>query len=170
VHPADLDGALQLSWCTASGWRRIDRASAHARCCARGAHVGALYDSLCAAGLQYGPGYRTVTHAWGGKDDASARFRSRSSREGTQVHPADLDDALCTSAIISSSRGGGSEARLPFAIDDALLQGVPGDLWAVRHFQCTTPMPMPHPPMLCALARRLVRRRAPSRSRCGLAP
>ena len=60
------------------------------------------------------------------------------SREGTQVHPADLDDALCTSAIISSSGSGDSEARLPFAIDGALLQGVPGNLWAVRRSQCTT--------------------------------
>ena len=123
---------------TTSGGLRVDNALAHAPCCVHGAHVGALYDSFDAAGLQYGPGYRTVTHAWGGTDGASARLRSRSSREGTQVHPADLDDALCTSAIISSSGSGDSEARLPFAIDGALLQGVPGNLWAVRRSQCTT--------------------------------
>jgi hypothetical protein len=46
------------------------------------------------------------------------------------VHPADLDDALCTSAVVHSS--GDGETRLPFAVDDALLQGSPGVLWAVR--------------------------------------
>ena len=155
---------------TTSGGLRVDNALAHAPCCVHGAHVGALYDSFDAAGLQYGPGYRTVTHAWGGTDGASARLCSRSSREGTQVHPADLDDALCTSAIISSSGSGDSEARLPFAIDGALLQGVPGDLWAVRYFQCTNPLLMPHSPLLCTLARRLLRGRAMRRSRCGLPP
>ena len=46
------------------------------------------------------------------------------------MHPADLDDALCTSGVIASS-GGESETRLPFAVDDAILRGVEGELWAV---------------------------------------
>ena len=29
---------------------------------------------------------------------------------------------------------GGSETRLPFAVDDAQLQGASGKLWAVRAF------------------------------------
>ena len=93
--------------------------------------VRALYDGFDAAGLQYGPGYRTLVQAWGGAINALARLRARSTHEGTQVHPADLDDALCTSAIVASSRGDG-ETRLPFAVDDALLRGAPGELWAVR--------------------------------------
>ena len=81
-------------------------------------------------GLQYGPGYRTLEQAWGGNDGAAvARLRVRSARQGTQVHPADLDDALCLSAIVSSSST--NETRLPFAVDAALLQGAPGQLWAV---------------------------------------
>ena len=32
--------------------------------------------------------------------------------------------------MVSSGREG--ETRLPFAVDDALLQGAPGELWAVR--------------------------------------
>ena len=47
------------------------------------------------------------------------------------MHPADLDDALCASGVIASS-GGDGETRLPFAVDDALLQGASGELWAVR--------------------------------------
>ena len=47
------------------------------------------------------------------------------------MHPADLDDALCLSALGTSGAGGG-ETRLPFAVDDAQLQCCPGALWAVR--------------------------------------
>jgi hypothetical protein len=62
---------------------------------------------------------------------APVRLRTRSAREGTQVHPADLDDALCTSGVLASS-GAGGETLLPFAVDDALLRGATGELWAVR--------------------------------------
>ena len=50
------------------------------------------------------------------------RLRTRSAREGTQVHSADLDDALCTSGALASS-GAGGETLLPFAVDDARLRG-----------------------------------------------
>ena len=45
------------------------------------------------------------------------------------MHPADLDDALCVGALVAP---GGDETRLPFAVDDAQLQGTRGELWAVR--------------------------------------
>ena len=91
----------------------------------------ALYDGFDAVGLQYGPGYRTLVRVWGGTSGALAFLRARSTREGTQVHPADLDDALCTSGVVAS-RSGEGETRLPFAVDDALLHGATGELWAVR--------------------------------------
>ena len=72
-----------------------------------------------------------LVRAWGRSSAALARLRARSTHEGTQVHPADLDDALCTSGVVTSS-GGDGETRLPFAVDDALLRGAPGELWAVR--------------------------------------
>ena len=83
------------------------------------------------AGLQYGPGYRTLERGWGGPSEATARLRARSTQEGTQVHPADLDDALCTGGLLVSS-GGGGETRLPFAVDEAVLQSAAGELWAVH--------------------------------------
>ena len=110
-----------------NGRQRVEHASL--RTLSRAADVAALYDGFDAVGLQYGPGYRTLVNAWGGPSDALARLRARSTHEGTQVHPADLDDALCTSAAMASSDD--SETRLPFAVDDALLQGAPGELWAV---------------------------------------
>ena len=108
---------------------QVDHASLRAP--SRGADVGALYDGFDAVGLQYGPGYRTLVHAWGSASIAVARLRAASASEGTQVHPADLDDALCTSVVIASNSGDG-ETRLPFAVDGAMLQCATGEPWAVR--------------------------------------
>ena len=131
---ADVMGSHRTVHCSgatagANAWQHIDQALLRAPC--RAADIRALYDGFDAVGLQYGPGYRTLVQAWGGASDAVARLRSRSTQEGTQVHPADLDDALCTSGVIASS-GGDGETRLPFAVDDALLQGALGGLWAVN--------------------------------------
>jgi NADPH:quinone reductase-like Zn-dependent oxidoreductase/3-oxoacyl-(acyl-carrier-protein) synthase len=117
----------------ATAWQRVDHASLRAP--SRAVDVGAMYDGCDAVGLQYGPGYRTLVHAWGGASDALARLRARSTQEGTQVHPADLDDALCTSGAMTSS-GGGGETSLPFAVDAAMLQAALGELWAVRAIGC----------------------------------
>ena len=102
---------------------------ARACLCVRAASVCALYDGFADIGLEYGPGYRTLVQVWGGGKDALARLGARATHEGARLHPADLDDALCTSAVVTSSDSG---ARLPFALDDARLQGSTGELWAVR--------------------------------------
>ena len=123
---------VHCSGATAGGnaWQRTDHASQRAPSFA--AEVGGVYDGFDASGLQYGPSYRTLVQAWVGAINALARLRARSTHEGTQVHPADLDDALCASGAMTSS-GREGETRLPFAVDDALLQGAPpGELWAVR--------------------------------------
>ena len=92
--------------------------------------IGALYKSFDAVGLQYGPSYRTLEQTWGsGVRVATARLRARPTQQGTQVHPADLDDALCTIALVSSGESGGT--RLPFAVDDVALHGSAGRLWAM---------------------------------------
>ena len=96
------------------------------------ADVGALYDACDSVGLQYGPGYRTLTHAWAsGSVVALARLRTRLVRRGARVHPADLDDALCVGGLGLSDSADG-ETRLPFAVGDAQLCGAAGKLWAVR--------------------------------------
>ena len=115
----------------AAVWERVDHASRWWRSCAHAAAVGALYDGFDAAGLQYGPGYRTLERAWASAARATARLRARSDQAGTAVHPADLDDALCVGALMASGGDGGA-TRLPFAVDDAMLQGSPGQLVAVR--------------------------------------
>ena len=117
---------------TGQGWQRVEHASVRAKSCSRAACTGALYDGFDGIGLRYGPGYRTLVQAWGGPKDAFARLRSRATHGVTCVHPADLDDALCASLVIASTRG---ETRLPFAVDDVQLQRVCGELWAVRCVQ-----------------------------------
>ena len=114
-------------------WPRYTHALARACSCASAADVILLYDGFAAAGLQYGPGYRTLVQAWGGASAmAMARLRARADQQGTQVHPADLDDAFCLGMDLVSVGGAIDETRLPFAVDLAVLQGALGEPWAVR--------------------------------------
>jgi len=117
-------------------WQSIDHALVRDSLCAHDADIGALYCGFDAVGLQYGPGYRTLVQAWSGSvgDAAAARLHARSGQQGTQVHPADLDDALCVGVLMSRGGSGGTgaeETRLPFAVDAAQLQGAGGQMWAV---------------------------------------
>ena len=71
-----------------------------------------MYEAFERSGLQYGPGYRGLVQAWGGVvGSVVARVRRRRGREGTAVHPSDLDAAL-QSSIVASSEGAGGDARL----------------------------------------------------------
>ena len=106
-----------------------DVCSTRATLCVHASDCGALYDTFDALGLQYGPSYRTLRLMWDGDAAVVSRLKTRSTLDGTGVHPADLDDALCSSALIGAQRVG--EIRLPFAVDDARLHGAPGELWAV---------------------------------------
>ena len=128
---------------TTGSWVQVEHAAVRAWSCMRVAEMGTLYDGFTAMGLEYGPGYRTLVQAWSGAKDALARLRARATRQGTQVHPADLDDVLCAGAIVVIGESG---TRLPFAVDEVQLQGTPGKLWAVRfsshfhdaHHPCVT--------------------------------
>jgi NADPH:quinone reductase-like Zn-dependent oxidoreductase/3-oxoacyl-(acyl-carrier-protein) synthase len=106
-----------------------DSAVARAHHGAYAAELGPVYDSFYAAGLQYGPGYRALLRAWAGENAAVARLRARTQRNGTAVHPADLDGALQLSWV-GKGGAGRVETRLPFAVDNALLCDVLGQLWA----------------------------------------
>ena len=112
--------------------QQVDYAAMRGVCCPLVADIRALYAALHSIGLQYGPGYRTLTHTWASSGVvASARLRARLVRRGAQVHPADLDDALCLGGLASSDSSDG-ETRLPFAVEHAKLCGAAGKLWAVR--------------------------------------
>ena len=128
--PADAIVHCSGTLATCEDWQRVNHALVRSVMYGCAAGVSALYDRFDTIGLQYGPGYRTLMQAWGGGGAAVARLRMRLTREGTQVHPADLDDAMCTSAL-AGSQGDGT-TRLSFAVDEAQLQYAPSALWAVR--------------------------------------
>ena len=113
-------------------WQSIDFASVRGSACAPAAEIGDVYQSFAAVGLRYGPSFRRLAQGWGGQEHGTARLRARSTGHvSTRVHPADLDDALCTSSLITPDGGnGGGATQLPFAVDMALLQAAPGLLWA----------------------------------------
>jgi acyl transferase domain-containing protein len=136
VRSGEADGAWEVHCSGAlatSGvkWEHVDQVVTRGSATSA-ATVGALYDGFYSAGLQYGPGYRTLEQAWGADARAMSRLRMRLRWQGTAVHPADLDDALCTISITAVGGGGDDETRLPFAVDDAMLVGGVGELWAVR--------------------------------------
>ena len=97
--------------------------------------MAALYDYFHGVALEYGPGYRTLESAWvGGASVGVAKLRTRPAQRAVQVHPADLDDALCVGDLVGLSAGhGDGETHVPFAVGCSLLHGaVVGELWAVR--------------------------------------
>jgi acyl transferase domain-containing protein len=159
VHSYDSvesdDASVHCSGVFASGahhsWQHCDHALLRACLLARASDAATLYDGYNAVGLQYGPGYRTLTQVWPSGRCGAARLRVRLTLQGTQVHPADLDDATCLGAVLAQ-RSGGSEARLPFAVDVAeLMSGTARALRAVRasHSLTTT---APHISIECACA------------------
>ena len=103
--PAKASRALQ----------RVGHAAVHGLC-TRAVQAEAMYGGFDQVGLQYGPEYRTLRQVWSGRAQGIARLRTRVARQGTQVHPADLDDALCLGVIVSDSSDG--QARLPFAVGE----------------------------------------------------
>ena len=120
----------QRAAAAAAAWRPLGAAEARQRCDGE-SDPSALYSAFAAVGLQYGPAFRTVEAAWVGGSVATARLRRRTVLAGTHVHPADLDGALQSTALLKRE-GEGSETRLPFAVDGVLMRGpAAGVLWVV---------------------------------------
>ena len=117
----------------ATEWQLIEHTSAQCRSRGHASPICELYDGFDAVGLQYGPGYRTLAHAWSGVKGARAQLQGRVPRTSKRmVHPADLDDALCVRALVGSRLEDSRGTQLPFALDEAQLQCTVGRLWAVR--------------------------------------
>jgi 3-oxoacyl-(acyl-carrier-protein) synthase len=109
--------------------------------CAHAGSVDAQYGAFHAAGLQYGPSYRQLQQAWscekrrgdGAWRGAVARLRQRLGSYELAVHPADLDGALQSGAMLQPAGGKHTgETWLPFAVESALLEGGVVEQWAVR--------------------------------------
>ena len=98
--------------------------------CTDGVAKKEFYELLDKSGLNYGPAFRAVESVWttSGCIPRVATLRSRKLRQGTNVHPADLDGALQLSVANLAPDNTGT--RLPFAVDDAHLLGHAGSLSA----------------------------------------
>ena len=73
-----------------------------------------------------------------------AQLKSRQVKHNSiSVHPADLDDALCSSFLEVHQQAKGA-TQVPFAIDEVLLQDTYtcGHLWAVRSLARKTIIPI----------------------------
>ena len=89
--------------------------------CDEAVDAASLYSLLRSVGLEYGPRYRTLELAAVSRAAGAAvgRLCRRSRKEGTRVHPADLDSGMQLHAI---SRGAEqSVVRLPCAVGAARL-------------------------------------------------
>ncbi|UUY52495.1 SDR family NAD(P)-dependent oxidoreductase (plasmid) [Streptomyces yangpuensis] len=73
-----------------------------------------LYDTLAAAGLEYGPVFQGLTAAWrsGGEVYAEVSLPEDTEVDGYGLHPALLDACLHATGLLD---GGAESARLPFA-------------------------------------------------------
>jgi hypothetical protein len=126
-----------------AGPKPIDLAAQRTRCCSRAADTPSFFDYFQSVGLQYGPAFRLVQAAWVGEGAAAVgQLRLRSSRGGTQMHPADLDAAIQVGVLPPISNGS-SETRLPFALNGAVLKAAEGELWGVRALRLLV-SPAPH--------------------------
>lgn len=125
LHTSPEEGELPVQYDNMRGWS-----------CGRAADVVALYDRLHTQGLEYGPGYRTLQEAWArleGGEMAVAQLQVRFTQQGTELRPADLDDALCLDQLLLiGTAADAGLTRLPFAVDNVRLQAASGALWAVR--------------------------------------
>ena len=123
---------------------------------AMGVDVLELYRVFATLGLQYGPDYRRVSHAWTCEDPSVvlALLRACDAFPGVPIHPADVDAAVQLSLL---PRAGEQELRLPFAVEQVLVATVRGgyhptkprrELWAVS-------LSPPAPLLACPLPARL---------------
>jgi hypothetical protein len=98
-----------------AAWRQVDHALLRGQHIGRCLDVKSYYDTMDTGGANFGPGYRRLNQAWLGSLTCVGRLRLRKSRQGTGVHPADLDAGVSMKPTLWIESG------LPFSIDDALL-------------------------------------------------
>ena len=99
--------------------------------CGEAVDAASLYSLLRSVGLEYGPRYRTLELAAVSSAAGAAvgRLCRRSRKEGTRVHPADLDGSLHLSSLLAEAAAG--ETRLPFSVGEAALADASGTAWPV---------------------------------------
>ena len=141
VNTEDLEAGTKTSHCAggASTFSEAMPAFSHAglrASCAQPVDTAVIYAGFRSVGLEYGPEYRTLTSARVSRDAGVAvgQLRRRQRKEGTSVHPADLDGSLHLTALLAEATAAG-EIRLPFSVGEAALTDVSGSPWPVAERQ-----------------------------------
>ena len=116
---------MALRRASSQSWGAWAASGCAQRRCSSAAARGAFYSGFAAPGLQYGPAFRTVEAAWVCGAEVTSRLVRRTALRGTQVHPADLDAALCVVAL--ASRGGDGSV----ALDGGAIRTAGGDVYEV---------------------------------------
>ncbi|KAL1524553.1 hypothetical protein AB1Y20_019445 [Prymnesium parvum] len=88
--------------------------------------VDSIFDLLHDVGLQYGPSYRRLARVWSDDSRLYGRLLPRRDRQGTSVHPADLDAAL---QLVVLPSPGEKTIQLPFSVSQT-VRGVGSRLMA----------------------------------------
>ena len=141
VTTEDLEAGTRTSHCAggAATFSEAMPSFSHAglsASCVQPVDVAAIYTAFRSVGLEYGPEYRTLTTARVSSHTGVAvgQLRRRSRKEGTRVHPADLDGSLHLTALLAEATAA-SEIRLPFSVGEAALSDVSGRAWPVAERQ-----------------------------------
>ena len=106
---------------SAQSWYCVHHDSLRGGMCTHAADVDFLYDGLFSLGILYGPSFRAIRRLWGGATWAVAALSLQSTSLRTKLHPADLDGALSTLALIDGCNN--CQLMMPFAVEVARLQG-----------------------------------------------
>jgi acyl transferase domain-containing protein/thioesterase domain-containing protein len=132
------DGDAGLAHCGGSVGTTLVGDEPHQLCaqvfkelCAAAVDVASIYSGFRSVGLEYGPKFRMLATAYASIQTGAGMggLLRRTRREGTRVHPADLDAALQLTALLAD--GIGKEFRLPFSVGDAALYGARGRLCSI---------------------------------------
>lgn len=178
VHSSDETSENIVMCCTGSlgrhdGWKCVEIPSVRVSAIAHVVPPCQSYGSCTDAGLQYGPAFRRLSAAWSDGSTVCAALQSRrpDMQGGVQLHPADLDGAVSTNALLLQSPRSLSarDTWLPFASNHAQLKEAHGELWAVcKRAPCPSSasyavvLTAARPCMRRSLTRRLPHSRAPT--------
>ncbi len=146
IHSCAGEGGEERSWvCNAQGTlvpAGADHATALAEWPPPGADpiplsANALYSSLAARGLEYGPAFRGLRAAWRRGDEVFAEVAVPDGKSvgGFAVDPALLDSSLHAIGLDGLVSDGDS-ALVPFLWSGARFQGTAGDAARVRLVPC----------------------------------
>ena len=148
-----LSPASSTTHCTGSlahqditEWQHVNYISIRGQLSDRCVDVISYYEAMHSNSAAFGPGYRRLTQVWCGTLTCLGQLCLRTRRQGTIVHPADLDAGVSMKPVLWSNSIG-----LPFLVANALVQDASHKLaWAVSASLIPINAHAPMLPLLCS--------------------